>query len=201
MKYSTASDNTYQENIDVNNLDFYVATTFDNVAPANRRFLGIDEEITHAGQSRRVRFFSPDKLFTSTDPLTIGAITASSIDISSHITVPVTSLNATDTPSFLLGILGTRDQEGTPVYMGRVYSFELSELISSVTHIHTDTTDSSNANTISVVDLSASNSLSTPRLILGSLGQVTNPGSAFRLLGVITATGGTVQAIQIVIWV
>ena len=143
-EYSTASDNTYQENIDVNNLDFYVATTFDNVAPANRRFLGIDEEITHAGQSRRVRFFSPDKLFTSTDPLTIGAITASSIDISSHITVPVTSLNATDTPSFLLGILGTRDQEGTPVYMGRVYSFELSELISSVTHTHEYSTASDN---------------------------------------------------------
>ena len=136
-EWSLDQDSTYQRTIDVNSLVFRVALTFGNVPPPDRRILGIDSETAAEGNTRIVRFFTPAQLFTSSDAVTMGNITASSIDISSHITVPVTSINATDAPVYLLGTLGTMDDDqGDPVYNGRVYSFELSNLILSITHSH-----------------------------------------------------------------
>ena len=130
---------------------------------------------------------------TSSDDLEASAISAVSLTVSNNVTTPslvLSGLAQVTAPGAAFRLLGVITATG-----GTVQAIQISNL-GITTHTHTSS-DDLDAGAISAVSLTVSNSISTPSLVLSGLGQITNPGSAFRLLGVITATGGTVQAIQI----
>ena len=127
--------------------------------------------------------------------LDAGAISAVSLTVSNNVTTPslvLSGLAQVTAPGAAFRLLGVITATG-----GTVQAIQISNLgIGGTGHTHTSS-DDLDAGAISAVSLTVSNNVTTPSLVLSGLAQVTAPGAAFRLLGVITATGGTVQAIQI----
>ena len=82
--HDIASSSGYQTNIDVNYIDIHRASRWNNTTPNGLLMMAV--ESATSGAARRIRYFDPTDIFTSSDHIALGTLDLTNLSFRSHLT-------------------------------------------------------------------------------------------------------------------